>query len=361
MSQGILPIRNNEELIQPNQSHLLLSQSNLSLNHQNQRNQLLYQNHQNQLNQSLMKTYFRTFTCLFFLNFTLLTIIYLLCVMGFIKLYDFYLCDWPIRLKMQYYRTVTHNLIHQNLLHYLYTIIFYYYVGTKLEKKIGTLMSMVMTGISIFTNSLVFIVLTKLIQMIIKSMKFKEFNMDFYNTCGYAPVSFALFYVICTFQSNLTIEYIRFNGEPVNSRYLPFLFLIIIQILKHDSSFVGHLSGILTGVIIKTIYIFFVFPSKIVLIHFEQKYRNLVQPAKEYLNYIDILSVVEIDFKEIDKKWTDFPLFEFIQNLYTKVKNRLSNNITDYRNVESANSNSNINNEGKPDSWNFDFMSDPVF
>jgi len=209
-------------------------------------------------------------------------------------------------------------------------------VATKLEKKVGTLMAMYISFISIFTISLIFIVLTKLLMLIIvNSMKFKEFNFDFYNTCGYAPVCFSLFYVICTFESNLVIEYIRFNGEPVNSKYLPFLFLIIIQILYHDSPFVGHLAGILTGVIIKNIFIYFAFPSKASFLQFEIKYSYIVHAAKEYINYVDVNSANENDFKEIDKKWCDFPLFKYIIWL---VKGR---------NIQYVDANTEINNESQ--------------
>ncbi len=297
MSQNAIPIRNNnEELIQSaNQI------SNRSINQ----------------NQSLMKTYLSTFTYLFFLNFSIFTIIYLLMALKFIYVYNFNLCDWPIRLKKQYYRTLTHNLVHKNLLHYVYASIFYYYVATKLEKKLGTLMACVMTYFSVFTISLLFIALSKLLSLVvINYMKFREFNLDFYSTCGYAPVCFSLFYVICTFESSLVIDYIRFNGQPVNSRYLPFIFLIIIQILNHESSFVGHLSGILTGMIIKNICIYFIFPSKEVLSHFEIQFSGIVHAAKEHFNYVDVLSVDERDFKEIDKHWCDFPLFKFFINSF---------------------------------------------
>jgi rhomboid domain-containing protein 1 len=153
-------------------------------------------------------------------------------------------------------------------------------------------------------------------------MKFKDFNYDFYCSIGFSGVLFSLFYFWCNF-SSISETYQNFLlVAPIKSKYLPLCYLIFIQILNPNSSFLGHLSGIISGVLIKYIFVYFTFPNKEWILQFEQKTQgSCLSNFVGRLNYKNIESVGAQDISEIDVRMSDFSFIKLFKRLFSRNNN----------------------------------------
>ncbi len=284
------------------------------------------QPNQNVNNQSFFRSIFKEFTFLFTILLLLNSFIFILGIFGIYETFDFSICDWPIRYKNQYYRIFTHNFIHLSFIHIFFNMIFFYFVGPQVEKRIGTIFTFIYIFHSVIILSIVYLMIAKLLDyFLVHFMKFKDFNYDFYCSIGFSGVLFSLFYFWCNF-SSISETYQNFLlVAPIKSKFLPFCYLIFLQILNPNSSFLGHLSGIISGVLIKYFFVFFTFPNKNWIQNFENKTHNgCWANFLEKLNYKRIESVGNQDISEIDVQISDFSFIKLFKRIFNR--NRINNN-----------------------------------
>jgi len=156
-------------------------------------------------------------------------------------------------------------------------------------------------------------------------LKFTEFNFDFYCSVGFSGVLFALYYIDCNFKnvSNITIRF--FGLLPIKSKYAPVTYLLLVQMLNPNSSFLGHLSGIFTGFLLKNIFVYFTFPRKDWIKAFEDKFNYLDMTNNfRYFKISQILS--EDELKEIDVGIYQLCCYRIIKRI--RDRNNYSNNIS---------------------------------
>lgn len=210
------------------------------------------------------------------------------------------ICYWPISNKQQFYRIITHNFYHLNLFHITLNLIVFCLITAKLEKRIGSLFLMTFILHSIVIGSLLYLFQIKLLKLCVSSF-FREYNFNFYCASGFSSVLFSLFYLKNSF-ANISNKHLSIFGLfHVKAAYSPYMFLVCIQIISPNSSLIGHLSGILGGVLIKNILIYITFPTKEWLMEFELKFRRVVSKLERVLNYTTIEVALEGEAVELNE------------------------------------------------------------
>ena len=131
-------------------------------------------------------------------------------------------------------------------------------------------------------------------------MKFTEYNFDFLCAVGLSGVLFTLLYISCNFKKYAELNVFFFGILPVKSKYCPFTYLMLIQVVSPNSSFIGHLSGILAGVFIKYLMVYLTFPRKEWIVAFESGFPRLVYFLK-MVNYADISSLDTENSEELEE------------------------------------------------------------
>lgn len=290
-------------------------------------NDLAVNQENNGLVKKICKNWTFTFTYIFLINIG----VYFGTLIKF-NLYDFSICQWPIIYKYQYYRMITHNFFHLGIIHIAFNMIFFYYVCKKMEKKIGTAFMLIFIFESVYFISTIYLFqITILKYIIITLFKFTEYNFDFYCSVGFSGVLFSLYYLECNFKKVAETSTQFFGLIPIKAKYSPFIYLLLIQVLSPNSSLLGHLSGILTGYLLKNIFVYFIFPRKEWIESFENKFETLFYCMSNKLKYIQVSCIPQVyqeeELKEIDKRLSDLCIVKYIKNLITKREAALNSNI----------------------------------
>ena len=127
-----------------------------------------------------------------------------------------------------------------------------------------------------------------------------------------------MYNINCSFNSTRDKYIYFFSLVPIKAKYSPLFYLLLIQIINPNSSLLGHFSGIASGYIIKTIFVYITFPKKDWIVGFEDKFQRIINILKNSANYIDIISIQNEsslnDMEEINKSLFDFPIFKFLRN-----------------------------------------------
>lgn len=268
---------------------------------------------QNQSFGKKIKKLFNNFTFVFGF-FTFLNIfLYLLSFLKNFEMNNYSICLWQIIYKHQYYRMITHNFFHANFVHILFNLIFFYFVGRSLEKKIGSFLTFFYICESVVLIWFYYIGILKMLKyVVIESLKMTEYNYDFYCSIGFSGILFSLYYLFCSFKNVKESVMLLFNFIPIKAKYTPYCYLILMQMMNPKSSFLGHLCGILTGNAIKNFLIFFTFPKRIWIKNFEKKFSNVFDFLKTKFNYHDIETVeMNDEVQELDVKCSDYINFIF--------------------------------------------------
>jgi len=135
-------------------------------------------------------------------------------------------------------RIVTSNLFHNNLHHILLNMIAFINIGIPIEDFFKTINKYLY-----FKILILLVILSGIINFIFHYLLFKYTNDLYYytiNVCGFSAVLFGLkfiFYHLITGDFNLSIQQCVLN-------------LIIIYLLIPNSSILGHLSGLCSGIIV---------------------------------------------------------------------------------------------------------------
>ena len=261
-------------------------------------------------------------TFLFTFLSIMMTIIYLSTLIFKLKISDFSLCSWPVYNKRQYYRLLTHNFFHLNFVHIASNLLFFYVVGKELEKKLGTaIFSTIIIQSSILVSIAYLMIVALLKYFLVELINFTEYNYDFYCSAGFSAILFTLLYIKSNFKNVVDSYVMMFGIIPIRSWLIPYTYLVLIQLLIPNSSCVGHLSGIITGAVIKYFLVYFTFPRKEWINEFENGQKGIIEFMKFYLGYVDLelINVTDLeDVDEFDKGIMDFIFFKCVCNFFRR-------------------------------------------
>jgi hypothetical protein len=199
-------------------------------------------------------------------------------------------------------------------------MLIFFFIGRIIERKIGSMLLLIIMIKSIILISLIYLGIIELLKyIVINTLKFKEYNYDFYSAVGFSGILFCIYEVLCLFSSRAENYQNIFSFLPIKSKYLPTFYLFCNQLINPNSSYIGHSSGIICGWIIKEILVYFTLPNKSNILSFEKKYEKFVNFLEEKLNYIKISKITNeddlIDLKEFDKNLMDLYILKKISNL----------------------------------------------
>ena len=150
----------------------------------------------------------------------------------------------------QYYRCLTRYLIHFGIGHLFFELIISFYLLYLFENIFGTILALFFIIVSSIINSIIQIILSLIIFNI-----FYYFNVfdivSLHYEGGFAPILFAL----NTFLSSYDLDYLNENNFPiymyVKAHFSSFYALVFLAFLTPNESFMGNVSGILTGYLFK--------------------------------------------------------------------------------------------------------------
>lgn len=145
------------------------------------------------------------------------------------------LFDW------EYYRIFTSAFFHGSFSHMAINMFSYIPLGKSLEIRFGTLFLFITILWSIVLTSW-----THISMSLLASVFFSEGgNMLNQHSLGFSAVLFHL--LVLETKCHPSASYSIFGMIRVESKYYPWLLLLVIQFLMPNVSFIGHLSGIICG------------------------------------------------------------------------------------------------------------------
>lgn len=157
-----------------------------------------------------------------------------------LDLRQFTLCPRLVFYKHQLYRIITSCLFHANFMHIGMNMFTTFHLSTMLEKRLGTIPHLVTT--------LLAILLTSTIYLLISWISYFLFSYDYWMNQHSVGFSGVLFH-FCVLECNLITQQSRslFGAITVPTYLYPWALLIVLQMFLPNLSFLGHLSGIITG------------------------------------------------------------------------------------------------------------------
>jgi membrane associated rhomboid family serine protease len=171
----------------------------------------------------------------------------------------------------QYYRLISRYFIHFGIGHLILELFIAFFLLYLFENIYGSLFSIFFIIISMFINLL--------LQLTIKTFTFYYTfyikivdNSTINYEGGFAPILFALNTFLTSFDNNYLSENIFPIFSIFKASYSSFYALIIIAAITPNRSFIGNLSGILTGYFIRYFKISFL-PKISWLIGFENYFK----------------------------------------------------------------------------------------
>jgi rhomboid domain-containing protein 1 len=171
----------------------------------------------------------------------------------------------------QFYRLVTGALLHANLLHIAMNMSSTLTICGILERRLGTMMTLVTIVWGIILVSSTYVILSRLSNFVL--------GMGMRSCVGFSGVIFQL----CVLEANIGHEDGRtrsvFGMIEVSSKAYPWALLLALQFIMPQVSFLGHLSGILIGTIQCRGYLDGLFPSSSRLRGWEASYGGVAVAA----------------------------------------------------------------------------------
>lgn len=138
-------------------------------------------------------------------------------------------------------RFLLSTFYHANEPHLLYNMLSLLWKGARLETSLGSLQFASAVASLLALSQSAALVLTR-------SLLLLGHEAPYYHHCsvGFSGVLFAL-KVVLGAQSSASV--VQVHGVPIPSRYAAWAELILVQLLVPDASFIGHLAGILAGML----------------------------------------------------------------------------------------------------------------
>ena len=226
----------------------------------------------------------KTYTSFIFL-FTINISMYIAFNYYNFKISEFSISLFPILLKNQFYKLITHHFIHYGIFHLLIELLFTFYICKYLEKMIGTLYTFSLIFIMIIMTSITYILILFLFKIIGKIIDI-DYNSDFMFECGMSSLLFSLYSYIVDFKKNKNKLIKLLNLAVIRMRYSSFYILIALSLFTPNTTFLGNLCGIISAYIIKNIFGYSILPKYIGVYDFEY-YFNLNNYKSWYVSIVD--------------------------------------------------------------------------
>ncbi len=226
----------------------------------------------------------KTYTSFIFL-FTINISMYIAFNYYNFKISEFSISLFPILLKNQFYKLITHHFIHYGIFHLLLELLFTFYICKYLEKMIGTLYTFSLIFVMIIMTSIIYILIVFLFKIIGKIIDI-NYNGDFMFECGMSSLLFSLYSYIVDFKKNKNKLIKLLNFAVIRMRYSSFYILIALSLFTPNKTFLGNLCGIISAYIIKNIFGYSILPKYIGVYDFEY-YFNLNNYKSWYVSIVD--------------------------------------------------------------------------
>ncbi|CAF3711649.1 unnamed protein product, partial [Rotaria sordida] len=142
-----------------------------------------------------------------------------------------------------YMRILLAPFFHGDDMHLYYNMASFLYKGQQLETLFGGRYFALLVTILTISSSLMLVILGQLASSLFD-------NPEYLFTCaiGFSAVIFAL-KVITTHYTPDHSSYSLFSFIPISTKYIVWVELIVIQLITPNVSFLGHLAGILVGLL----------------------------------------------------------------------------------------------------------------
>ncbi len=157
--------------------------------------------------------------------------------------------------KGEYYRILTSAFVHGGLMHIGMNMMSLVQLLPSLESQFGTLQVFIMSMWAIIVEGCLYVGMNYLLGTYLTNNPQWLYNSG----VGYSGVLFT--YAICESYHSTVQTRSVFGFCTVSSKVYPWLLLVLISLLLPNISFMGHLSGILTGVLIVNGKLQFLLPS----------------------------------------------------------------------------------------------------
>ncbi len=167
-------------------------------------------------------------------------IVYMFQITMNLDLEQFTMCPRLVIYLHEYYRFVTSALFHGSFIHVGMNMVSTFHLSTMLEKRLGTLPHLTTTLGAILVTSMVYTLVAGA-----ASFLFGYDDWMYQHSVGFSGVLFHFCVLECNMISNGPRS--LFGIVHVPPPLYPWALLIILQMFMPNLSFLGHLSGILTG------------------------------------------------------------------------------------------------------------------
>ena len=294
-------IHNENNVINNNDNNNIYNINEILDNNNSQNVNILQNNNDIDQNNNIEYNHKITFTTLCILILNTLAIIHSHLYSS--EIYKFILYLWTIKYRHQYYRILTNHYYHISFLDYLTYIIFIFIYLKRLEKEIGSLLLIIICFYNQILISVIFLTITSLYKFLIYSI---EYDFEIQNGFSSTGISLYLTYFLLSKNKNINLELGIFNFKQI---YSVFFILFICKILLPHSSFIGNISGILSGYIIFIFGKYYIFPRYNWINEFEKnfglnKQNNFFVKKLGYI-YVEWKEDIRNNFKDFELKKND--------------------------------------------------------
>ena len=259
-----MEINNNDDEADNINRNLLVNNNNINNIRNNNQNNI---NNNNEEQENVFLSKYKIFT----LSFILICISYLIfwCYSYYTNLeqYKYVFELYSIIKHNQYYRCITRYLIHFGFGHLLIELVISLYILYLFENVFGT----ISTLFFIISSSIICSLFQIILSLILFNLYyyFNVFDIiSLHYEGGLSPILFALNTFLCSFD----VGYLNENNFPIyiymKAHFSSIYALFILAFLTPNKSFIGNLSGILTGYLIKLLKVVFL-PDVALIIKFE--------------------------------------------------------------------------------------------
>jgi rhomboid domain-containing protein 1 len=171
---------------------------------------------------------------------TTCAVVYGLQILMDLDLQRFTMCPRLVLYIHEYYRMVTSALFHGSFMHIGVNMLSTFHLSSMLEKRLGTLPHLMTALGAILVTSVVYIFIAWSVSFLLGYD-----SLMYEHSVGFSGVLFHF----CVLECNLVQSPSRslFGMVNVPTQSYPWALLVALQVFMPNLSFLGHLSGIITG------------------------------------------------------------------------------------------------------------------
>lgn len=161
------------------------------------------------------------------------------------------LCNWPAAGIIRFYTWITSAFLHNNLTHIIMNMMTFYVLGPNYERKVGSLGLLVHSLLFAFYGGALVFIISRITDLMIIYQSLAKFvgALSGSNSCGigFSGVLFSLI-GIRAYETGAPTSESVYGMFQAPTRMVPWISLVIIQVMVPNASFLGHLAGLLVGI-----------------------------------------------------------------------------------------------------------------